>query len=286
MNKAAHSSVPPRCMRQHIGRMHSTITFKVKDNAVQQAKTRLLCMFVSLLLVISPVANASITMTGNRVIYPAAAKSTDVQLRNPEAIPYVVQSWFDDGDPDSSPQTGKAPFSVTPPMLRMAPQSSQLLRIVYTGDKGTLPQDRESVFYFNFLQIPPANMGDAQPGKNNALVILLRNRVKLFYRPANLPVRPQGHAASLAVSVTNKAGYQVTVDNPNPWFASIATITLTQGTQQWKVKATDMVMPFSSHTWAFPKARLNPNESITVSIQMVNDQGGAITHDYVVSLSS
>lgn len=243
-------------------------------------------MLASLLLCIPPVANASIIMTGNRVIYPAAAKSIDVQLRNPEAIPYVVQSWFDDGNADSTPQTGKAPFTVTPPMLRMAPQSGQLLRIVYTGDKETLPQDRESVFYFNFLQIPPANASDAQPSKNNALVILLRNRVKLFYRPANLPGNPQGHAASLDISVTNKAGYQVTVDNQNPWFASIATITLTQGKQQWKVKSADMVAPFSSQSWAFPKARLKSNENITVSIQMINDQGGAMSHDYVVSPSS
>jgi hypothetical protein len=65
-------------------------------------------------------AFASVVMTGSRVIYPSDAKSVDLKLRNDDDFPYVIQAWFDSGDPSSTPETGKAPFIVTPPTFRIA----------------------------------------------------------------------------------------------------------------------------------------------------------------------
>lgn len=60
--------------------------------------------------------NASITMTGTRIIYNGSVKSTDVHLKNKDAIPYVVQTWFDNGNMADGPEKSvQVPFIATPP---------------------------------------------------------------------------------------------------------------------------------------------------------------------------
>ncbi len=49
-------------------------------------------------------------------------------------------------------------------------KEGQILRVFFTQDK-PLPQDRESIFYFNFLQVPPANIGG---DKGSKIVVMLK----------------------------------------------------------------------------------------------------------------
>ncbi|MGK2959968.1 MAG: fimbria/pilus periplasmic chaperone [Candidatus Malihini olakiniferum] len=50
------------------------------------------------------------------------------------------------------------------------------------------PAQHESIFYFNFQQIPPYNFGcDTATGQYKILVAL-RKRVKLFFTPTFLPL--------------------------------------------------------------------------------------------------
>lgn len=75
-------------------------------------------------------------MTGTRIIYDGAAKSTDVHLKNKDAIPYVVQSWFDNGNMADGPEkSAQVPFIATPPAFRIQPGEGQIIRIVYTQGK-------------------------------------------------------------------------------------------------------------------------------------------------------
>ena len=98
---------------------------------------------------------ASIVMTGNRIIYPADSREISVQLTNRGDVPGVVQVWLDDGDAQSVPQTAAAPFVTTPPVFRMAAHAGQTVRLRYIGKP--VVQDRESLWWFNFIQIPPIN---------------------------------------------------------------------------------------------------------------------------------
>lgn len=41
---------------------------------------------------------ASVTIVGSRIIYPSTVASVDVQLKNNDDFPYIVQTWFDNGD--------------------------------------------------------------------------------------------------------------------------------------------------------------------------------------------
>ena len=124
-------------------------------------------------------------MTGNRIIYPADSREVSVQLTNRGDVPGVVQVWLDDGDAQSVPQTAAAPFVTTPPVFRMAAHAGQTVRLRYIGKP--VAQDRESLWWFNFIQIPPINK-DAQ--NDNQLLVLVRSRVKVLVRPKGLVGSP------------------------------------------------------------------------------------------------
>src|SRR5690606_17304236 len=125
---------------------------------------------------------AGVTIDGTRIIFPSNAKSISVQLRNGVSTPALVQTWIDDGDMNEIPDADKIPFILTPPLTRVEPHKGQVIRILPTGSPG-LPQDRESLFWFNMLDIPP---DDPEYSGKNILTFNVRTRIKLFYRPANL----------------------------------------------------------------------------------------------------
>ncbi|EFA28624.1 Gram-negative pili assembly chaperone domain protein [Haemophilus influenzae HK1212] len=93
-------------------------------------------------------------ITGTRVIYPAGQKNVIVKLENNDDSAALVQAWIDNGNPNADPKYTKTPFVITPPVSRVEAKSGQSLRITFTGGE-PLPEDRESLFYFNLLDIPP-----------------------------------------------------------------------------------------------------------------------------------
>jgi chaperone protein EcpD len=90
-------------------------------------------------------AQASVTIGGTRVIYPMDQREVTVKLENDSKNPSLVQVWMDDGNADSKPGEAKVPFVITPPIFRMDPRKTQMLRVIFSGDTA-LPQDRESVY--------------------------------------------------------------------------------------------------------------------------------------------
>lgn len=237
------------------------------------------CLFLFLATYGQPLY-ASITMTGTRIIYNGSAKSTDVQLKNNDAIPYVVQSWFDNGNMSDGPEkSAQVPFIATPPVFRIQPGDGQIIRIVYTQGK-SLPQDRESLVYFNFMQVPPANIGQQDQGaeKQNSLLIMLRNRVKLFYRPSGLAGDPQKMLENLQVTRLNRDNAPaITIKNNQPYYVTIAGLQL-NGMSTALRPEKDMIAPFASETWRFP--RVQAGEPARVRITLINDQGARISADY------
>lgn len=113
--------------------------------------------FTTLLLVTSLFtafnACADIVISGTRIVYPQSSKDVVVNLDNHGNKPLLVQTWLDDGRDGVNPQELKLPFIITPPVSRIDPKKGQSVRITYTGTP--LPQDRESLFWFNVLEIPP-----------------------------------------------------------------------------------------------------------------------------------
>lgn len=100
---------------------------------------------------------------------------------NQENRSSLVQSWIDDGDTSLPPEKIQVPFLLTPPVAKVAANSGQQLKIKKLPNM--LPNNKESLFYLNVLDIPPNNPDSA--GKN-VLKFAMQNRIKLFYRPKGI----------------------------------------------------------------------------------------------------
>ncbi|MGL6014183.1 MAG: fimbrial biogenesis chaperone, partial [Shewanella oncorhynchi] len=62
-------------------------------------------LLFSLTLLIVDSAAASVTMLGNRVIYPAQAREKTLQFTNDDAAPALIQVWLDIDNDKSTPET-------------------------------------------------------------------------------------------------------------------------------------------------------------------------------------
>jgi P pilus assembly chaperone PapD len=209
-------------------------------------------------LVLAPVffithAQASIAIGGTRVIYDGAKKETSVSVSNTgKSDVFLVQSWVDGGD-----KTRKAPFIVTPPLFRIAPDGENILRIVRTGD--SLPTDRESVFWLNVKSIPAT---DSNQPRVNVLQVVVKSRLKMFYRPEGLEGQPEEAYRFLQVS---RSGNHLTLANPTPFYVTLFSLKA----DGRDIQDADMVPPKGQASFTLPSASLR-----TVTWQAINDYGG------------
>jgi chaperone protein EcpD len=218
------------------------------------------------------VANANVVVTGTRVILTAHDGETTVSLHSHNSVPVLIESWVDSGDEKATPETTKAPFLVTPPMLRMEANNDQALRVLFTGDASSLPADRESLFFFNVLEIPPKP--DAAAKGNNYLQLAMRTRLKLFYRPAGLAGDEMTAINMLTFKANSESGkVVVVVHNPSAYYVTIGNMTLQNGSTTHKVDI-GMVAPFSDIRLSVAGLSQLPVAGSVVNYGCVNDYGG------------
>ena len=170
----------------------------------------LLVLFIS--SIVLP-AHAGIVIYGTRIIYPAEKNEVLVQLMNQGGRSSLVQSWIDDGDTSLPPEKIKVPFLLTPPVVKVAGDSGQQIKIKKMPNM--LPDNKESLFFLNVLDIPPNNIDNA--GKN-VLKFAMQNRIKLFYRPKGISSVNKGTFQKLSMkrsgsiySIKNDAANWITV---------------------------------------------------------------------------
>lgn len=205
---------------------------------------------------------ANVVITGTRVIYPAEQKNVIVKLENSGKNAALIQAWIDDGDANADPKKTKVPFVITPPVARVEANSGQSLRITFTGTQA-LATDRESLFYFNLLDIPPKPSKEFLEKSPNFLQFAVRSRLKLFYRPANLPLTPTD---AYKVVKWKAVPNGVLVENNTPYYMNYV------GLEMGKVgaKHVKMVAPFSQETFELKGAERGK----TITWYLVNDYGG------------
>lgn len=205
-------------------------------------------------------ASANVVINTTRVIYPEAHKDVVVQLINNGDSPSLVQTWIDAGDMNSTPETAKVPFLLSPPVVKVAARGGQQLRIKKTGPH--LAADRESVFYLNVLDIPP--VPDNLQGQNT-LQLAVKSRIKLFYRPRDLNIKPDAVAEKIALY---PRGDLLVIKNDAPYHFTLAN--LTRGTQQNLLTDAVMIAPFSTATIP-TREPVKANERLT--LKYVDDLG-------------
>ena len=191
-------------------------------------------------------AFANVVVNGTRIIYHAASRETTVQLFNNGTSPALVQAWIDDGDINSTPETARVPFLLTPPVVKIAGGSGQQLLIKKLPS--TLPADRESVFFLNVLDIPPVPENLA--GKNT-VQLAVRSRIKLFYRPQALAGRSDKAITQVQIK---SAGNGFSISNPSRYFITLANIR--DGKQKNLLRDAIMLSPFATQQVASATAAL------------------------------
>ncbi|WP_422526535.1 fimbria/pilus periplasmic chaperone [Serratia fonticola] len=168
------------------------------------------------IVTLAPSAQAAISLDRTRVVFPGNEKSVSLTVRNqnPE-LPYLAQGWLEDAH--GAKLEGNSAFTVLPPVQRVEPKGQTQVKIQATPGANMLPQDRESLFFFNLREIPPKS------DKSNVLQIALQTRIKMFYRPAALAeAAAKQQATPYQEQLTlSKKGDQYTVNNPTPYFVTL-----------------------------------------------------------------
>lgn len=208
-----------------------------------------------------PHASAAITLDRTRVIYVSDQKSISLNIINEnKQYPFLAQAWLD----DAQLQSIDGPLMVLPPIQRVEPGESSVVRITQLPEASQLPQDRESLFYFNLREIPPKS---EQP---NSLQLALQTKIKVFYRPkAIVAAKDEVWQEKLVFRQTSTG---LIVENPTPFYVTL--LNMKQTTKKPAGEKVDefkalMIAPNSSETLALPNLNLS---SFTVSY--INDHGG------------
>lgn len=223
------------------------------------------------LLGLSPVAAfGSVTIAGTRVIFPAQKRETNIRLTNAGDKPALVQVWIDRGEAKDQPESLKVPFTLTPPLARIEPTKGQVLRVIYTGEP--LPNDRESIFYFNMLEVPPKQN---KVGDGNTIQFAVRTRIKFFYRPQGLTGTPEDAVKQLKWSLVHDGGHiSVKIANNAPYYVSLGKVEAVAAGHAYEAGGSGLVPPFGSAE--LPLDGLNGGarlSDIKVNAQAINDYG-------------
>lgn len=215
-------------------------------------------------------AHADIVLSGTRVVYKQDDRDITLKMDNRGTRPVLTQMWIDDGRDDTQPQQMKVPFMVTPPISRVDAGRGQTIRISLLGNGEAMPKDRESLFWFNVLEIP----SKAAKSNANVLQLAFRTRIKLFYRPKQLPGSPADAAKELKWQLKEKQGHVFAhVINDSAYFISLNKAEVHSGSTSHDI-TTKMIAPKSTADLIVKDMREISHGEIHYS--NINDLGGLV----------
>lgn len=211
-------------------------------------------------LVITTNSYSAISLDRTRAIYEGGTNALVININNDnKQLPYLAQTWIEN-DKDEKIEMG--PLIATPLVQRLEPGDKGLIKVSATPDVDQLPNDRETLFYFNVREVPPKSED------NNVLQIALHTKIKLFYRPKEILREP--NAVWQDQLILNKLSDGYKIDNPTPYYITIFGI---GGTESEAINSdfnAVMIAPKSSRT-------LNSKIYSTPYLSYINDYGGRPT---------
>lgn len=221
---------------------------------INPLRVKPLLIFSLLLLPVSGV-QAAISLDRTRVIYTEDSKSVSLSIRNDnKELPFLAQSWVE----NERQQKVTEPFAVLPPLQRVEPGSGGQVKLVKVPGADNLPQDRESLFYFNLREVPPRS------DKPNTMQIALQTKIKLFYRPKAVAAKQGEVWQEQLVLRKEEKGFQL--ENPTPYYVTITDLVDVADKRDGSNFDPLMLAPFSS-------ARVSASAQAPI-ITFVNDYGG------------
>lgn len=199
---------------------------------------------------------AAIALDRTRAVFNAGEKNLVLNISNDnKKEPYLAQAWLEDAKGKKLTDY----LMVTPPMQRVEPGDKSMIRITALPSADSLPQDRESLFYFSVREVPPRSE------RPNVLQLALQTKIKLFYRPAKIaPERFSRHDDKIILHKV-KDGFRV--ENPTPYYMTLLGITSKGSRAVERGFKPVMIAPMSSE---IVKSSVTGQPSIIT----INDFGG------------
>ncbi|MBF2750902.1 fimbria/pilus periplasmic chaperone [Enterobacter bugandensis] len=183
-------------------------------------------------------ALAAISLDRTRAVFNGGEKSMTLNVANDnKQLPYLAQAWIENAQQE---KITSGPLVVTPPVQRLEPGAKSKVRLSTTPEISTLPQDRESLFYFNLREIPPKSE------KPNTLQIALQTKIKLFYRPAGIKAQPNAVWQDQLVLYKTPGGYRI--ENPTPYYVTVIGLGGSEKAAKEEKFETVMLAPKSEQT--------------------------------------
>lgn len=204
----------------------------------------------------------SVRLGASRLIYDPDSNGATLTVTNPQNYPILIQSQV-----LAENRKDKAPFVVTPPLMRLDGQQSSRLRIVRTG--GTFRNDRETLQWLCVKGIPPkagdqwAKKGEKKGSVSLNLQLSINNCIKLLIRPDGLKKQPDDSDSRLK---WQRKGNSLVAVNESPFYINISELNI----NGYAIHDVKYVSPFSSQEFSLRSAEIPK----TVGWKMVNDYGG------------
>ena len=221
--------------------------------------------FVGIVVLVFHFASAQLAADRTRIVFDHEAQASQSLTikNNSNHKPYLIQVWIEDHKGDKILK----PLVAVPILQRVEPGASKQVKVelptIYEGK--ALPQDRESLFYFNFLGLPAKEDEDG-----NDVNIIIVNKLKLFYRPKGL-VRENNYGWLNKVEVY-KTGKGLKLKNTTPYH--IVIFEFDSGDSNSSIEKDIVISPFETVDIDFSLRGNNPG------IHYISDTGGEIFYKY------
>lgn len=197
-------------------------------------------------------AFSGVEIGGTRLIYDGNKNQAAISVNNPDNKPYLIQAWVSKNElTDDNDDT----FVTTPPLFRLDPHKKNSVRVVLNGKPPA--SDKESVYWLNIKSIPSSS-----PDAQNELMIAVKSKMKLIYRPAGIKGDPA--TAYQQLQFSQRAG-KLVVKNPTPFAVSLHEVKI----NGQAVQKAPMVLPHQEIT--LPN---NVSSGQQIAWQAINDFGG------------
>ena len=195
-----------------------------------------------------------VSLGATRLVYPTSKDQVTLKIYNADdKSNYLVQSWISDEN-----NKKVSDFIITPPLFVIKSGVDNLLKVVFTGDKESLPKDREKLYFLNTKVIP--SLSEKEKEAENALLISTTTRIKVFIRPDSLKEDPIESYKSLICKYDSGA---VNVSNPTPFYMNLVSLSV-NGKQ---VSEAETIPPKSSVSLK------SPTNGDFLSFNFINDYG-------------
>lgn len=232
-------------------------------------------LFSVLLFFMSQVSYGKTYLDKTRVIINEVDNEGTVNVKNVDSSSILLQMWIDNGDVNQDVLTTKTPFLITSPIVKVSGGDSHQIRIL-SINKSSLPNNKESVFWLNVLEIKEKKKDSVEDKVN----VSFRTRIKLFYRPDAIGklINDDTNEMLTFQLIGSNGNMKIRVNNPTPVYKTFSYANNRNDKNKNIINGVDMVAPFSNTTW-------NVNGNILkgdiIEFLTINDSG---LEDYGTSI--